>query len=116
MDSKGKSETLKEQVAAIAQVPVASAVNNLQNEYVAIAKRLRAMPINIHGSVLNMLQTEFQLIQDETKNAIEEHKFQLAVKQREAEAAAQRKLEAEQAEIAEANKPKLVQPGAPAVQ
>ena len=79
MNSKNQAETLQEKVKAIADVPVATAINNLQTEYLAIAKRLRAYSIQIHGSVLNMLQTEFQLRQDETKNAIQEHQHQVAV-------------------------------------
>ena len=70
MNSKNQAETLQEKVEAIANEPVATAISNLQNEYIAIAKRLRAYTIQIHGSVLNMLQTEFQLRQDETKNEI----------------------------------------------
>lgn len=108
MDSHGKSETLKEQVDAIANVPVATAIANMQQEYIAIAKRLRGYSIQIHGSVLNMLQTEFALRQDETKNAIEEHRFRLGVEQRRQQDKAQEKLEAEQAEIEQANRPKLV--------
>src|ERR1039457_6192879 len=81
MNSKNQAETLQEKVKAIADVPVAIAINNLQTEYLAIAKRLRAYSIQIHGSVLNMLQTEFQLRQDETKNAIQEHQHQVAVQQ-----------------------------------
>ena len=107
MDSHGKSETLKEQVDAIANVPVATAIANMQQEYIAVAKRLRGYSIQIHGSILNMLQTEFALRQDETKNAIEEHRFRLGVEQRRQQEAAQKKLEAEQAEIEQANRPKL---------
>ena len=107
MDSKGKTETLKEQVDAIANVPVASAINNLQTEYLEIAKRLRKNSIQIHGSILNMLQTEFQLRQDETRNAIEEHKFQESVRQRVAQDEAHKKLADEQKAIEEANRPKL---------
>ena len=107
MDSKGKVETLKEQVAAIANEPVASAINNLHTVYLDISKKLRALDLNVAGSVLNNLQTEFQLRQEETKNAIEEHKFQLSVKARAAEAEAAEKLAAEQREIEEANRPKL---------
>ena len=108
MNSKNQAETLQEKVAAIANEPVASAINNLQTEYLAIAKRLRSYSIQIHGSVLNMLQTEFQLRQDETKNAIQEFQHQEQLRQARAQAEAQAKLEAEQAEIAAANKPKLV--------
>jgi len=111
MDSKGKTETLKEQVEAIANVPVATAISNMQNEYIAIAKRLRQHSIQVHGSILNMLQTEFSLRQDETKNAIEEHKFQLSVKQRAEQEEAAKKLAAEQQEIEEANRPRLVPAG-----
>ncbi len=107
MDSHGKTETLKEQLEAIANVPVATAIANMQQEYIAVAKRLRGYSIQIHGSILQMLQTEFNLRQDEAKNAIDEYKFQAATKQREEQLAAQKKLEAEQAEIAEANRPKL---------
>ncbi len=107
MDSHGKTETLKEQLEAIANVPVATAIANMQQEYIAVAKRLRGYSIQIHGSILQMLQTEFNLRQDESKNAIDEYKFQAATKQREEQLAAQKKLEAEQAEIAEANRPKL---------
>ena len=107
MNSKNQAETLQEKVAAIANEPVASAINNLQTEYLAIAKRLRSYSIQIHGSVLNMLQTEFQLRQDETKNAIQEFQHQEQLRQARAQAEAQAKLEAEQAEIAAANKPKL---------
>lgn len=112
MDSKGKTETLKEQVEAIANVPVATAISNMQQEYLAIAKRLRQHSIQVHGTILNMLQAEFGLRQDETKNAIEEHKFQAAVRQREEQMEAQKKLEAEQKEIEEANRPRLVPAGA----
>jgi hypothetical protein len=111
MNSKNQAETLQEKVAAIANEPVATAISNLQNEYMAISKRLRACSVQIHGSVLNMLQTEFQLRQDETKNAISEYQHQEQMR-REAQAKAdQEKLEAEQAEIAAANKPKLVEVG-----
>ena len=113
MNSKNQAETLQEKIGAIANEPVATAISNLQTEYLAIAKRLRAYSIQIHGSILNMLQTEFQLRQDETKNAISEFQHQEAVR-REAEAAeAQKKLEAEQDAIAEANRPKLAVVGAP---
>lgn len=112
MNSKNQAETLQEQVKAIADVPVASAINNLQTEYLAIAKRLRAYSIQIHGSVLNMLQTEFQLLQDETKNAISEHQHQVAVQRQQEQADAQAKLEASQREVEEANRPKLAAVGA----
>lgn len=111
MDSKGKTETLKEQVEAIANVPVATAINNMQQEYMALSKRLRAQPLNVAGRILNMLQTEFDLRQEETKNAIDEHKFQLAVKQRAEQEGAAAKLAAEQQEIEEANRPRLVPAG-----
>jgi membrane protein involved in colicin uptake len=111
MDSKGKTETLKEQVDAIAREPVSTAVNNMQNEYLQIAKRLRALPLNVAGSVLQQLSTEFQLRQEETKNAIEEHKFHLAVKLRQEQDEAAKKLAAEQQEIEEANRPRLVPAG-----
>ena len=111
MDSHGKSETLKEQVDAIANVPVSTAIANMQQEYIAVAKRLRGYSIQIHGSILNMLQTEFALRQDETKNAIEEHRFRLGVEQRRQQDETQKKLEAEQAEIEAANRPHLVPAG-----
>ena len=116
MDSKGKTETLKEQVEAIAREPVSTAVANMQNEYLAISKRLRALPLNVAGSVLNNLQTEFQLRQEETKNAIDEHRFQLDVKRRHAEAEAAEKLAKEQAAAEDANRPRLVPAGAAPVQ
>ena len=104
-------KSLQEQVRDISAIPVTTAISNLQTEYLSLAKRLRGYSIQVHGSILNMLQTEFQLRQDETKNAIEEHKFKLAVKQRAENDAAQAKLEADQKAIAEANRPKLVQTG-----
>ena len=107
MNSKNQAETLQEKVAAIANEPVATSISNLQNEYLAIGKRLRALSIQVHGSVLNMLQTEFQLRQDETKNAISEFQHQEQIRREAAAAEANAKLEAEQAEIASANKPKL---------
>ena len=107
MNSKNQAETLQEKVAAIANEPVASAISNLQTEYIAIAKRLRAYSIQIHGSILNMLQTEFQLRQDETKNAIQEFQHQEQLKREAAAKEEAEKLEAEQQAIAEANKPKL---------
>ena len=107
MNSKNQAETLQEKIGAIANEPVASAISNLQTEYLAIAKRLRAYSIQIHGSILNMLQTEFQLRQDETKNAISEYQHQEQLRQAAAAKEAQDKLEAEQAEIAKANAPKL---------
>jgi primosomal protein N' len=116
MDSHGKTETLKEQLEAIANVPVATAIANMQQEYIAVAKRLRGYSIQIHGSILQMLQTEFNLRQDEAKNAIDEYKFQAATKQRAEQLDAQKKLEAEQAEIAEANRPKLAVVGQRPVQ
>jgi hypothetical protein len=116
MDSHGKTETLKEQLEAIANVPVATAIANMQQEYIAVAKRLRGYPIQIHGSILQMLQTEFNLRQDEAKNAIDEYKFQAATKQRAEQLEAQKKLEAEQAEIEAANKPKLAVVGQGPVQ
>ena len=116
MDSKGKTETLKEQVEAIAREPVSTAISNLQQEYLAISKRLRALPLNVAGSVLNQLQTEFQLRQEETKNAIDEHRFQLDVKRRVAEAEAAEKLAADQKEIEEANRPRLAAVGGTPVQ
>jgi len=107
MNSKNQAETLQEKVAAIANEPVATAISNLQTEYLAIAKRLRALSIQVHGSVLNLLQTEFQLRQDETKNAISEFQHQEQLR-REAEQREQNaKLEAEQQAIADANKPRL---------
>ena len=116
MDSHGKTETLKEQLEAIANMPVATAIANMQQEYIAVAKRLRGYSIQIHGSILQMLQTEFNLRQDEAKNAIDEYKFQAATKQRAEQLDAQKKLEAEQAEIAEANRPKLAVVGQGPVQ
>jgi len=107
MNNRNQAETLQEKVAAIANVPVATAINTLRNEYIAIAKRLRANSLQIHGSILNMLQTEFQLRQEETKNAIQEHQHQHAQAQEAEAKKAQAKLEAEQAAIAEANRPKL---------
>lgn len=107
MNSKNQPETLQEKVAAIANMPVATAINTLQNEYITISKRLRANSLQIHGSILNMLQAEFQLRQEETKNAIQEHQHQHAQAQEAEAKKAQAKLEAEQAAIAEANRPKL---------
>ncbi len=105
-------KTLKEQIDTIANVPVTTSISNVHMELQAISKRLRGYSIQVAGTILNMLQAEFQLRQEETKNAIEEHKFQESVKQRVAAEEAQAKLELEQAEIAEANKPKpsLVRP------
>lgn len=111
MNNKNQAETLQEKVAAIANVPVTTAISNLQTEYLATAKRLRAYSIQIHGSILNMLQTEFQLRQDETKNAIQEFQHQEQLRQAAAAKDANDKLEAEQAAIAEANKPKLAMVG-----
>ena len=116
MNSKNQAETLQEKVAAIANEPVATAIANMQQEYIAVAKRLRQYSIQIHGSVLNMLQTEFQLRQDETKNAISEFQHQEQLRQQAAQAEAQRKLEAEQAEIEAANRPKLAVVGQGPVQ
>ena len=60
-----------------------------------------------------MLQTEFQLRQDETKNAISEFQHQEQARREAAAAEANAKLEAEQTAIAEANKPKLAVVGGP---
>ena len=99
--------TLKEQVNNSVSVPVTTAVSNLHSEYAAISKRLAALPLNVSGALLGNLNNEYQLRQDEGRNAIQEHQ-QLAAWHKEQEAAkAQAKLEAEQAEIAAANKPKL---------
>lgn len=105
-------KTLKEQIDHIANVPVTTAISNVHMELQAISKRLRGYSLQVHGTILNMLQAEFQLRQEETKNAIEEHKFQESVRQRDAAMEAQKALEAEQAEIAAANQPKpsLVRP------
>lgn len=116
MNSKNQAETLQEKVAAIANEPVATAISNLQTEYLAIAKRLRGYSIQIHGSILNMLQTEFQLRQDETKNAIQEFQHQEQLRQAAAAKDAQDKLEAEQAAIEAANKPHLAVVGQGPVQ
>ena len=116
MNSKNQAETLQEKVAAIANVPVTTAISNLQTEYLAIAKRLRSYSIQIHGSILNMLQTEFQLRQDETKNAISEFQHQEQIRQAAAAKEAAEKLEAEQVEIAKANAPKLAVVGQGPVQ
>jgi hypothetical protein len=116
MDSHGKTETLKEQLEAIANVPVATAIANMQQEYIAVAKRLRGYSIQIHGSILQMLQTEFNLRQDETKNAISEFQHQEQIRREAAANEANAKLEAEQAEIAEANRPKLAVVGQGPVQ
>jgi paraquat-inducible protein B len=116
MDSKNKTETLDEQMGAIVNVPVATGIANMQNEYLATAKRLRALPLHIHGSVLSMLQTEFQVRQQEAQNAIEQHKYELAVKQRADQAEKQQALEKEQREAEEANRPRLVPAGGPPVQ
>ena len=116
MDSKGKVETLKEQVEAISREPVSTAVSNVQAEYLGISKRLRALPLNMAGTVLNFLQGEFQLRQEETKNAIDEHRFQASVKQREKDEENQRKLEAEQKAAEEANRPRLAAVGGSPVQ
>jgi len=113
MNSKNQAESLQERVGAIANVPVAAAINNLQTEYIAIGKRLRGYSIQVHGSILNMLQTEFQLRQDETKNAISEFQHHEAVRREHEAAEAQKKLEAEQDAIAKANQPKLAVVGAP---
>ena len=85
----------------------------MQQEYLALSKRLRALPLNVAGSVLQQLSTEFQLRQDETKNAISEFQHQEAVRREHEAAEAQKKLEAEQKAIAEANRPKLAAVGAP---
>lgn len=116
MNSKNQAETLQEKVAAIANVPVTTAISNLQTEYLATAKRLRGYSIQIHGSILNMLQTEFQLRQDETKYAIQEFQHQEQLKQAAAAKEASDKLEAEQAEIEKANAPKLAVVGQGPVQ
>ena len=116
MDSKNKTETLDEQMGAIVNAPVATAIANMQNEYIQIAKRLRALPMQVHGSVLSMLQTEFQLRQQETQNAIEQHKYELAVRHRAEEREKAEKLAAEQKEIEEANRPRLVPAGSVPVQ
>lgn len=123
MDGKNKAETLKEQIEAISREPVSSAINNMQTEYLGIAKRLRALSLNVAGTVLNMLQAELQLRQEEMKNAIEEHKFQESVKQRaaamaqaEKDAEAQKELARQQKEIEEANRPRLAAVGGTPVQ
>ena len=107
MNSKNQPETLQEKIRAIANEPVASAINNLQTEYIAIAKRLRVYSIQTHGSILTMLQTEFQLRQDMIKNAISEYQYAEQVKQAAAAKEAADKREAEQAEIEKDNRPKL---------
>jgi hypothetical protein len=111
MSNNNQPETLSEKVRAISDVQVSTAISNLQAEYLAIAKRLRAYSLQIHGSVLNLLQTEFALRQDEMKNAIEEHKFKLDVEQRKQKEEASAKLAAEQEAIAKANAPHLVAVG-----
>lgn len=111
LNSDNKAETLQEKVAAIANVPVTTAINNMQQEYLAVAKRLRAHSLQVHGTILNMLQGEFQLRQDETKNAIQEHQHELALKQAAEQAKAQADLDKQQADIEKANRPTLATVG-----
>lgn len=98
---------LKQQVEQIVNVPITTAVSNLHAEYIAISKRLAALPLNISGAILGNLNNEYQLRQDEARNAIQEHQQRIAWQKEQGAAKAQAKLEAEQAEIAAANKPKL---------
>lgn len=99
---------LSEQVSDITNVAVNTARSNLNSEYKGIEERLAKLPIGLHGAILQMLGAAFQVRQDEMKNAISEHQQRAQWKQAQDAKAAQEKLEAEQREIEEANRPKLV--------
>jgi len=116
MDSKNRTETLTEKVNAITNMPVATSINNVQQLYLATSKKLRELSIQEAGTVINMLSSEFQLRQDVAKNAIDEYKHAQAIENEAKAAEAARKLAAEQKEIEEANRPRLVPVGGGPVQ
>ncbi len=116
MDSKNRTETLTEKVNAITNMPVATSINNVQQLYLATSKKLRELSIQEAGTVINMLSSEFQLRQDVAKTAIDEYKHAQAVENEAKAAEAARKLAAEQKEIEEANRPRLVPVGGGPVQ
>lgn len=98
---------LHQQVQDITNVPVNTARANLNSEYKAVEQRLANLPISLHGAILQMLGAAFQVRQEEMKNAISEHQQRAMWLKSEEERKAQEKLDAEQAAIAEANKPQL---------
>jgi hypothetical protein len=98
---------LSEQVNDITNMAVTTARVNLHTELKAIDDRLAKLPVHQHGALLQMLGASYQVRENAMKDAIAEHQHKLAF-QREREAQkAQEKLEAQQREIEEANKPKL---------
>lgn len=93
--------TLEQMTGNITNVAVSTARHNLNHLYEKLEKELASQPVPIHGAVLNMLQTAFQVRQQTVQLAIEEHKYQVQRKQQE---------EAEKAK-AEAQRPKLAEVG-----
>lgn len=93
--------TLEQMTGNITNVAVNTARNNLNHLYKQLEMELATQPLPIHGAVLQMLQTAFQVRQQATQLAMEEHKYQVQRKQQE---------EAEKAK-AEAARPKLAEVG-----
>ena len=109
MDSKNQAETLSEKVDAITRQPVATAISNIQSEYLGTSKRLLRLSIQECGTVLNMLNTEFQLRQETAKAAVDEYKHKEMLRQAKEADENAKKLAAEQKDIEDANRPKLAQ-------
>ena len=98
---------LSEQVNDITNVAVTTARVNLHSELKHIDERLGKLPVHQHGALLQMLGASYQVRENAMKDAIAEHQHRVAAKREHEAQKAQEKLEAEQREIAEANKPKL---------
>ena len=107
---------LQQQVSDITNEPTTTVRTNLQSEFKAISDRLGRHPIHLHGALLQMLGADFEVRQTTMKDAIAEHQNKAAYAKHLADKKAAEDLDAEQKRIADANRPKLAEVGAPSLQ
>lgn len=104
---------IEEQVHNLTSEPVSTARHNLNTEYKAIEERLAKLPLPIHGAIMQMLGAALTVRQEVMRNTIQDHAQRQQWEREQEEKRKAEALEKEQQAIAEANKPKLVTPGAP---
>ena len=103
--------TSGQQVAEITNVPVATARANTARVYKLAEKELADLPIEQSNTVFGMLQASQQMRNQVMQGAMQDHQAAAEYQRKMDAEAVQAKLEQEQAEIAKANVPRLVQVG-----
>lgn len=109
---KTPGDTIRE----ITNVPVNTARANVDRVFRLCEKELANLPIEQSNAVFSMLQATQQMRIQVMQGVVQDHQAETNYKRQKEAEAAQAKLEAEQAEIEKANRPKLAPAGASSLQ